>query len=200
MEAGDELRAELERRQANDRAAVEEQQRLDRLREDWEREEEAVKRELGEMADLTVAALAKDVPTEKLGVRMGGLGISRLWIWPLYVQGWEVRFGGREPTMLCPDGTTVVPAGWAGDGGPAPRYSTLRDWVDRRVAEARTERKAEHLTIDHFGEAFRATPPGSRATGSQERHQRALRDRLDGAKRSVVEPLGHVLHERGISL
>lgn len=197
MDAADELRAALERRDAEDRAEDRRREELDRRRREFEREEARVKQQLHEAVDVAVQAIGgARLPPANLPItpppESGGLG--RLFERQQLALGWKIRWRGWE-RVLCPDGTLITPGPRRGGPTTSTLGETLHNWVDRHLERVRRDSTPGIDTeTDLFAEAF-----GSASFQGQERKRQEIHERLSAAQASFMRDLADLLRQLDIS-
>jgi hypothetical protein len=198
----EDLRAVLQARQSKEDAATrkaeQEKAELNREAARYENEEREVIAHLREVADLVLATLTENVPTEKIPITPARTGLGKFFP-PKKAEGWKISSGQGSEYVLCPNGTVVYPQRYF--TSPQPRYSTLMEQVEGRLRKMHDAPFSEspHSQIPSlWAQAFSWTSPssGDSRTAAQER----MRVELQEAQRQTTEWLAGLLHERGVSL
>jgi len=194
MDAADELRGALERRDAEEKAEKHRRDELDRRRREYERDEASVRQQLRAAVDLAVQALANPpaLPTRvAITPPPASTGLGRFFERRQFAVGWKVLWAGHD-RVLCPDGTLITP-------GRDPTTSTLSaalySGIDRHLEDVRRGSTAGiEAQVDFFTEAF-----GNGPAQGRERNIRELHERLSAARESFMRAIADLLRQLDIS-
>ncbi|MGN6557136.1 MAG: hypothetical protein ACTHLH_03890 [Solirubrobacterales bacterium] len=193
-DASQDLRAALEKHQDEDDQAKREREEVERQRRAFELKEDDVRQHLYEVADLTVAAIAKTEP-EKILIMPKRRGLGGLFDADKYAHGWQVAWGRER--VLCANGVLIRPGSHTDYGRSIePEYSTVRSWIDDALRRIRTSN--DESNRDYFREAFEHGPTAFKHV--REENRQRLYSGLEEVKRGITERLAKELHERGITL